>query len=64
MHEEDRVKINYYNYHKAFSDWTRTNKRKLSIVFDKEIGIGGWKKGTIKIKYKQKFFLAKIKYGL
>lgn len=64
MHEEERVRINYSNYHKAFSEWARTNKGKLSLEFDKEIGIGGWKNSTIKIKDKAKFFLAKIKHGL
>lgn len=44
MHEEMRVWIDYPNYHKAFSEWTRTNK--------------------VKIKDKNKFFLAKLKYEL
>lgn len=64
MHEELRVRISYPNYYKAFSEWAKTNKGKLSIEFDKEIGIGGWKKSTVKIKEENKFFLAKIKYGL
>ena len=64
MHEELRVRISYPNYHKAFSEWAKTNKGKLSIEFDKEIGIGGWKKSTVKIKDKNKFFLAKLKYEL
>lgn len=64
MHDELTVYINYEIYHKAFSEWVRTNKGKLSIEFDKEIGIGAWKKSTVKIKDEKKFFLAKIKYGL
>lgn len=64
MHEEMRVWIDYPNYHKAFSEWLKINKGKLSIEFDKEIGIGGWKKSTVKIKDKNKFFLAKLKYEL
>lgn len=64
MHEEERIRISYPNYYKAFSEWVKTNKDKLSIEFDKEIGIGGWKKSTVKIKDKNKFLLATLKYGL
>ena len=64
MPEELRTYISWPNYHEAFSKWAKTNKGKLSIEFDKEIGIGGWKKSTVKIKDEKRFFLAKIKYGL
>jgi hypothetical protein len=64
MHDEHRVRINYENYIKGLHEWVKTNQGKLSTEFDKEIGIGGWKKGTIKIKDGKKFLLAKIKHGL
>lgn len=64
MHEELRVAIHVRNYMNAFNQWIKTNKGKLSIEFDKEIGIGGWKKGTIKIKDEKKFLLAKLKHEL
>jgi len=68
MHEENRVIINFNLYNTSFSLWRRNNKDKTSVDFDKEIGIGSWKKidqyTTVIIKDKVKFFLAKIKYGL
>jgi len=64
MHEEFRTWISYPDYYKAFSEWVKTNKGKLSIEFDKEIGIGGWKNSTVKIKDEKKFLLAKLKYSL
>jgi hypothetical protein len=68
MHEENRVIINFNLYNTSFSLWRRNNKDKNSVDFDKELGIGSWKKidqyTTVIIKDKVKFFLAKIKYGL
>jgi hypothetical protein len=68
MHEEIRISIDFQQYNTAFSSWKRTNKDKSSIEFDKEIGIGSWKKidkkSTVAIKDKRKFFLAQLKYSL
>jgi hypothetical protein len=68
MHEELRISIDFQQYNNAFSSWRRTNKDKSSIEFDKEIGIGSWKKidkkSTVIVKDKRKFFLAQLKYSL
>jgi len=73
MHEELRVYIDIEKYINAFSNWRLFNNKKLSTEFDKEIGIGAWKKvqinehtkkSTVKIKDKQKYLLAILKYGL
>ena len=49
MHEELRIDISMNHYRKAFRDWVRikNNNNKLLIEFDKEIGIGEWKKTQI-----------------
>lgn len=68
MHEELRVSIEYRNYVNAFYKWVEFNKGKLSVEFDKEIGIGKWKKingeTTIEIKDYKKYLIAKLKYEL
>jgi hypothetical protein len=73
MHEELRVYIDIENYHKAFRDWRLINNKKLSTEFDKQIGIGAWKKVqitehikkyTVKVKNKEKYLIAILKYGL
>ena len=72
MHEEIRVQINMEKYRNAFRDWAISNNKKLSIEFDKEIGIGAWRKLvidgrkqlTVKIKDEKKYILATLKYEL
>ncbi len=68
MHEELRISIDFQQYNNAFSTWRKSNKDQSSIEFDKEIGIGNWKKidkkSTVAIKDKRKFLLAKLKYSL
>jgi hypothetical protein len=75
MHDEDRLKANPKNYLESFYQWKKEdgNSDKNSVDFDKAIGIGGWKKmeisewektSTFKIKDKQLFFLAILKYNI
>jgi hypothetical protein len=77
MHDiiPDRLKANSKNYLESFYQWKQEegNSDKNSVDFDKAIGIGEWKKleisewekiSTYKIKDKQLFFLAILKYNI
>jgi hypothetical protein len=77
MHDDipDRLKINPAKYLQSFYQWKQEegNSDKNSVDFDKDIGIGEWKKiqisewektSTFKIKDKKIFFLAILKYNI